>query len=485
MKHVRLSPGLLAVIILGASCAASAKMYYYGDADSFEEGTNGMPVACYKAVQDDSGVVTSAVWVASESDASKLVSADVGNLAYLGTRPMYGAETERVLELDTGGGSLKRVVSGGGLDTFDSTVFIDMLVQFVPFDEPPVITNSLVKFAVFLNAQSNLVVYHCGGYDYYDVYFTPYGTSSVTDVTLDPAIWHRLRVIAEFADNLYLPVCSAYVDDVLVTSSGALSYDGWPGPGGYLFPFASWDTLTIQAVSFEGNGRVDELRVTDMGGYLFSPLMLAFNDEHLDVLFSGQTLQTGDMVDNGATISIRADDWYAISVTGNCSCVRYSGPVGDRVSGSTGVVAAAHPATIEISASLYTGVTLGTNVVDEALLASWAQANGKTADDVETYGNDWLDDYLLNVAPDTDAAIIISSIAYDASAGTATITVSDSSSAVRFDQLNGTLTVYTCAELKDGWGEPVGNYQVSLADSDEATVVVNVAAGPFIKVAVK
>jgi len=477
MTRQKLSQGLLTAFIVGSSCAASAKMYYYGDADSFEEGTNGMPAACYKAVQDDSGVVTSAVWVASGSDASKLVSADAGNLAYLGTRPMYGAETERVLELDTGGGSLKRVVSGGGLDAFNSTVFIDMLVQFVPFDEPPVITNSLVKFAVYLNAQSNLVVYHCGGYD---DYFTPYGTSSVTDVTLDPTIWHRLRVIAGFSDNLGLPVCCAYVDDVLVTSSGAFD-----GPGGCLFPFASWDTLTIQAVSFEGNGRVDELRVTDMGGYLFSPLMLVFNDAHLDVLFAGQMLQTGDMVDNGATISIRADDWYAISVTGDCSCVRYSGPVGDRVSSSTGVVAAAHPATIEISASLYTGVTLGTNVVDEALLASWAQANGKTADDVETYGNAWLDDYLLNVAPDTDAAIMISSIAYDASAGTATIMVSASSSAVRFDQLNGTLTVYTCAELKDGWGEPVGNYQVSLADADEATVVVNVSAGPFIKVAVK
>lgn len=473
MKSASLSQGIFTAFILSASSAAFAKMYYDGDADSFEEGTNGMPVAYYKATQDDSGSVTSAVWIASEGGASKLVSGDAGNLEYAGSRPMFDAATDRVLELDTDGGSLKRVVSGGGKNCGDAKVYIDMLVQFVPFDEPPVITNSLVKFAVYLNAQSNLVVYHGG----------ETVTSSVTDVTLDPAIWHRLTVCADFLGGL--PYGQVFIDGDLVTSSDAFYYDATgPGPGGFLFPFTIQDP-SIQAVAFEGNGRIDEFRVHNNGLVFFSPLLLSFDDTYLDVLFGGQMLLPGDMVDNGAEISILTDGWHAISVTGSCSCVRYSGPVGERFNRSTGFVAAGHPATVEVSASLFTGVTLGTNVVDEALLFSWARANGKTAEDVETYGNNWMDDYLLNVAPDTDPSIMISSIAYDASAGISTITVRASSSGVHFDQLNGTLAVYTCAELKDGWGEPVGEYQVSLMEADEATVVVNCAAGSFIKAVVK
>jgi hypothetical protein len=474
MKTSYLSQSLVAALIVGASSAALAKMYCVGDADSFEEGTNGMPAACYKTVQDDSGAVTSAVWFASEGDASELVGADAGNTGYGNDRPMIGTTTDRVLELNTGGGCLTRRVSGGGMNCYAGTVYIDMLVQFVPFDEPPVISQSLAKLAVYLNAQSNLVVYHGG----------LFVTSTVTDVTLDPASWHRLTVNA--FDTLYgIPCGKVYIDGMLVTSSASyLSLWSEPGAVGYLFPFTTEDG-SIQAVGFEGRGRVDELRVTDNDLYKYSPMLLVFNDAHLDVLFAGQVLQPGDTVDNGAEISIRTDGWHAFSVTGNCGCVEYSGPVGERVSSSTGLVTAAHAANVVISTSLLTGVTLGTNVVDEVLLASWAQANGKSADDVESSGNDWLDDYLLNVAPDTDASIMISSIAYNASAGTATITVSASSPAVRFDQLNGTLTVYTCSDLKGGWGEPVGNYQVSLADTGEATVVVPVSAGPFIKVAVK
>jgi len=202
-------------------------------------------------------------------------------------------------------------------------------------------------------------------------------------------------------------------------------------------------------------------------------------------LFSDQALLPGDRVDNGAEISIHAVDWYAISVTGDCSCVAYSGPVGGRVSNSTGSVMAAHPATVEILSSLYSNVTLGTNVVDVPLLASWARANGKTSDDVETYGNDWLDDYLLNVAPETDAEIMISAILYDAAAGVATITVLASSSDVRFDRLNGVLAVYTCAELGAGWGEPIGEYKVGVEGAGEASLIVNCAAGSFIKAVIK
>jgi len=124
-------------------------------------------------------------------------------------------------------------------------------------------------------------------------------------------------------------------------------------------------------------------------------------------------------------------------------------------------------------------------VVEVPLLASWARANHKTADDVETYGNDWLDDYLLNVAPETDAEIMISAILYDAAAGVATITVLASSSDVRFDRLNGVLAVYTCAELGAGWGEPIGEYKVGVEGAGEASLIVNCAAGSFIKAVIK
>ena len=76
-----------------------------------------MPVASYKTFYDGSGAVTGAVWLASENDASKLVGADAGNVGYAaGPRPMYGAAIDRVLELDTGVGSLTRRISGYGRD---------------------------------------------------------------------------------------------------------------------------------------------------------------------------------------------------------------------------------------------------------------------------------------------------------------------------------------------------------------------------------
>jgi len=432
-----------------------------------------MPVASYKTFYDDSGAVTDAVWLASENDASKLVGTDAGNVAYVGPRPMYGAATDRVLELDTGVGSLTRRISGNGLDCLDGPVYIDMLTQFVPFEEPPVITDESVKFAVYLNAQSNLVVYHGD----------TVASSLVTDVTLDPAFWYRLSIRVEVM--LTVPCGRVFIDGSLVTSSAAYFPDGsGPGPGGFLFPLASEETV-VQAVSFAGNGRVDELRMFDNDLIFYGPLLLSFDDTNLDVLFSDQALLPGDRVDNGAEISIHAVDWYAISVTGDCSCVAYSGPVGGRVSNSTGSVMAAHPATVEILSSLYSNVTLGTNVVDVPLLASWARANGKTSDDVETYGNDWLDDYLLNVAPETDAEIMISAILYDAAAGVATITVLASSSDVRFDRLNGVLAVYTCAELGAGWGEPIGEYKVGVEGAGEASLIVNCAAGSFIKAVIK
>lgn len=433
-----------------------------------------MPVASYKTFYDGSGAVTGAVWLASENDASKLVGADAVNVGYAaGPRPMYGAAIDRVLELDTGVGSLTRRISDNGLDCCDGPVYIDMLTQFVPFEEPPVITDSSTKFAVYLNTQSNLVVYHGD----------TAATASVTDVTLDPASWYRLSIRADVMFSV--PCGRVYIDGSLVTSSAAYFPDGTgPGPGGFLFPLASEET-SIQAVSFAGNGRIDEFRVFDNDLIFYSPLLLSFDDTNLDVLFAGQALLPGDMVDNGAEISILAADWYAISVTGDCPCVAYSGPVGGRVSSSTGVVTAGHPATVEISASLYTNVTLGTNVVEVPLLASWARANHKTADDVETYGNDWLDDYLLNVAPETDAEIMISAISYDAAAGVAAITVSASSSDVRFDRLNGVLAVYTCAELGAGWGEPIGEYRVGVEGAGEASLIVNCAAGSFIKAVIK
>jgi len=472
-------------------CALNASAATQFVADSFEylgadQGTtNGvvdMPIAHYRCQPYGTGLEsTNFVWISAEGDASKLVAVDAGNLAYAASsRPMTGVESNLVLNLETEGQTLTRTVDGGPMNFVSGApVYVDTLIKFTPSEDDPVIEDTQVKAAVFVNVESNLVVY-CNDLD------LAVKTQVVTEVAINPEQWYRLTILMSQLSST--PVFKVYLDGTAISS--AIGYDDGGSHPGEWFASASVDP-TLNAVAFQGTGMIDELVVSDevsFGGMAAVMLTLSFDDALMDVTQGATTLAPNDTVEVGSTIAIDAIDWYEIaSVTGDG--VVYTGPIGSQTNTTSGDLTMVTPAetTVTITAQYYTGAIdtgLGA-AVDATKLSAWAVANSKSEAEVIANAASWMDDYLLNVAPDTDATIQITSIVVDETGETATITVGASTTDVHLDQLNGTLVVYTTDELGVGFGEPTGEFEVTVEGATESTVVVNFAGGKFIKAVVK
>lgn len=475
-------------------CVLSATAATQFIADSFEnEGetlpqyaaTNGMPIVYYRATDNGAGVPMTTNWFAADGDASQIVDADVVNQAYaVSPRPMAGAASNLVLNLETEGQTLTRTVTGAPMNfVTGAPVYVDTLIKFTPSEDDPVIEDANVKAAVFVNVSSNLVVYHGVLGD------VP--TTTDTGIAIDPEQWYRLTILLSQLDTLAF--FEVYLDGTLIETASGWTPGETPSQPGPWFPNASTDN-TLNAIAFQGTGMVDELVVADEVTLSFGTtvmLTLAFNDALMDVTQGATTLAPNDQVAVGSTISISAIDWYEIaSVTGDG--VVYTGTTGEQVKTSSGDLTMVTPAetNVTIVAQQYTG-TIGTGLpapydtVSAVNLSAWAVANNKTEAEVVANAASWLDDYLLNVAPDTDATIEITSIVVDEVGETATITVGASTTDVHLDQLNGTLVVYTCDALGDGFAEPTGEYNVTVEGATESTVVVTFNGGKFIKAVVR
>jgi len=444
--------------------------------DSFEapEGTNEQGIAEYRytLTVDGGTVTTNYLWVAQGLDESKIVS-DTTSAEYVGQRPMT-ADKNLVLELATEGNTLTRHVIGDGSvtgQTFASAnVYVDTLIKFTPSEDTPTISND-VKVAVYVNANSNLVVYH--GIE------GPAVTNSVfTNISISPTNWYRLTIQMIYVDPL--SVCKVYLNSELLTHENALGDDD-----DMFLTAAAGNTLS--AVAFQGTGWVDELSVAN-GAYASAPagilLTLSYNDTLGTVLTNGAPVANGGTVESGTFITIDAIDWYNVT---NVLGVTYAGELDKNL--ATGVVSSATAATAEITFGPYStgSFAMGEGTPDAGKVAAWAIANDVSEAAVAANAADWYDEYLLNLpeANGVTNTIAITSIAVGATE--ATVTVVASSTAVNFETINGTLNIYTATNLATGFNaEPVAVESLTFTENQNTnTVTVPLTAGSFIKAKVE
>ncbi|MDX9868835.1 MAG: hypothetical protein RBT78_13020 [Kiritimatiellia bacterium] len=446
-------------------------------ADSFETSEGGaadLPISQYKDTITVEGATetTNFLWVADGLDASKIIAT---NSTYSGTRPgTNSAPAEYVLDLATEGSTLTRHVIGddgvstGKAFTVAAPVYVDTLIQFRPSEDTPTIGED-VKVAVYVNINSNLVVYHAT---------ETVKTNSVFDtIAINPEQWYRLTIQMTGYDE-FTPACKVYLDGENLTHANAIDN---------VFFLTAATGGTLNAVAFQGTGLVDDLAVAndaDFGGTSAILLTLAYDAGLGSVLTNGAAVGNGGTVESGTLLTINAAEWHRLlSVTGDGDAA-YVGETG--LSSCTGIVSATASANVAVTFTNVTGnISMGGESVDAEDLAAWAAAQDPALTEAAVQANAavWYDEYLLNIAPDEAASTIeITSITVGATE--ATIVVTASSTAVDFSDINGTLNVYTTDDLGTAFGL-AGSFNITPGANGTATVTVPLAEGSFIKATVE
>lgn len=463
-----------------ATVTMAAAPTHWWVADSFETadgGSDELPIDAFKCTtyEVSADTFTNYLWVTDENDASKIVAT---NSTYTGTRPGTNAEpAQLVLKLETEGNTLTRHVladtGSTGVSFSAGSVYVDTLIKFTPSEDTPTI-GSEVKVAVYLNVESNLVVYHGveGGVTH----------SVMTSLgVIDTETWHRLTIVMD--NNIGLAGCQLFLDGSVVTN------DSMELNGKYYYLLAQND-LVLNAVAFQGTGFVDDLAVADgadLSGASAIMLTLIF-DSHLTVTQNSVALNSGDEVESDSAIEVTAAQWYEIASLGDLFT---GGATTNVVDGTTmitnimGSVSGDAGTTNEITSQLYSetmGIStgLGDASYPADKVAAWANAHGVT-----TLTPSMLDEYLLKITPDEgDTTIEITSIVVGATE--ATITLAASSTEVDFEDLNGTLNIYTTSDLGTTF-EPAGSFDVDVTagENGTATITVPLTDGDFIKATVE
>ncbi|MDD4019380.1 MAG: hypothetical protein PHV28_15730 [Kiritimatiellae bacterium] len=459
---------------------ATAGQTWWGVKDAFENadgGTNGMVIADYKATAVGDGT-TNYLWLAAETDASKIVTNDSDRASYSGINPITDpAANDLVLELATEGNTLTRHVMNGTSTgrTFEaSSVYVDTLIKFTPSEDTPSISND-VKVAVYVNVNSNLVVYH--GPESGDPVHSVFD-----DIFISPNTWNRLTIKLGYVDPISF--CNIYLNGVALTHTNAV------GENQDVFLTAVGGNV-LNAVAFQGTGFVDELVVSDdadLGAGAAILLTLSYDTGIEMVTTNGAAVANNGTVPNGALIVIDAKDWYA--VTGVNGATFADPGLTEPANVVSGTVTAAASTNVTITSAKYTGsMELGGKPVDLDKLSTWALAQQPALTEAQVAANadGWYDEYLLNLAPDAAVTntIAIDSIAVGAT--DATIKVVASSTDVNFASINGTLKIYAATNLVTGFGgEPVALEPVAFTSANNTnTVVVPISAGSFIKAKVE
>lgn len=468
--------------------------------DSFETGSIDQPIGEYKReLLGDQSQFTNVTWNA-QGGKSKIV--ETTGDAYQGVRPLVVETTTRHLQLETENNTLTRYVAfdtevdgwGPGLDKKTPTTisfateprFVDTLIKFTPSEDEPGIDDPLIKMAIYVNASSNLAVY-CRAYNQntndFDVDTVVFDGLGV----INPENWHRLTVKLEYSETFFYPTFQIFFDGALLTHAKGTVHDAqWSPNGSHFFPI-DLASGTLEQVSFQGTGAVDDLSVADgmaQAGSAGILLTLAFDSALVSVVQGETTLASNDTVEASSTITITAADWYEIaSVSG--TGVTYDGTTGAGVTNSTGELSAAEAATVTIVAQANTSTGaistgLGGGSLPANKVAAWALANELGSGDLTPA---MLDDYLMGVAPATDAKPEILSIVVDEAEEEITITVGATSQLVDLTKINGTIVVSTTGDLGTAFApQSITPFSIS---SGSATIVVPFTAGNFIKVSVE
>jgi hypothetical protein len=468
--------------------SATATTTWVGDSFEAPEGTNGNKIASYKrTVSGTNNEYTNLMWTAADGDESAITNGANGYTTTL--RPMTNATDALYLNLQTEGQTLSRKVYQVVGDvtsavpiTTSSSVYVDTLIKFTPSEDTPDITDPAVKVAVFVNVNTNLVVFHMT-----DFGGTMVSTNSVFSSLgpIDPTKWYRLTMELKNMD-LGRPACKIYLDGQALTNG--LTYTDGGAFGGPWFLTVNTG-YSLSSVAFQGTGAVDELVVAD-GVQFTIPLgmllTLSYDSGILAVNTNGAPVGLSGTVADGTTVTIQCTNWYQVASITGATYPEYGGNLSasNQLKTATVTLTAGHSTNVIITSEKYTGTfSTGSGSVDANKLANWAIANNKSEADVTANAASWMDDYLLNVAPDTNAQLKIMDIVYDSGTATATITVGADKPAVNFTSLNGTMTVRTSTTLTS-WGTPA-LYSITATTNTYTTIDVPNSSGNFIRAVVQ
>jgi hypothetical protein len=477
--------------VCAGACALSATATTYVS-DSFEatDGALNKPINQYKmVVTGGNNEFSNRVWTSIADDASVLIASDAANTGFATTTRPMATNMAFVLKLDTNGQPLTRAITNS-TDTVCSfasvPVYVDTLIQFTPSEDVPTIETG-TKVAIYVNVNSNLVVYHKTDMGYGDQVTNSVFTSLGL---INPTNWYRLTI--QVGQPTVGSACQIWLDHQLLanaTTYGDTSYDAGTGP--WFRTVAGGSTLST--VAFQGTGAVDELVVsTDVPSYGAQGgimLTLSFGAGVSAILTNGAPVGAGS-VTNGSTVTIQCLDWYQVASITGATYPEYNGDLSasNQLNSATVTLTATESTNVAVTAEQYTGsVPAGFGLTgDIAKLAAWAVANNKTQAQVIGAGSAWLDDYLLNTPPDTNAQLKINTITYNAATEIATITVGATTTtpAVNFTSLNGTLVVYTAASLADTF-TLAGTFTITGTSASTVTVTVPLGSGNFIKAVVQ
>jgi len=482
------------VMLCGGACALSASatdtpviadsFEYVGPGFGTTNGVVGMKVAQYKCQPYGSlNEFTNFVWTSGTGDRSELVAADAANQNYAASqRPMEGAPTNLVLKLETEGQTLTRSADAPHNFLAGDPIYIDTLVKFTPSEDNPVIDDSNVKVAVFVNTNLHLVVFH--GTDGLGSIMTDTGTAISTSQ------WYRLTILLGSNPAWMFPGFKVYLDGLaLTTAQGYDDFGNQPGPW-FINPSAD---NTVNAVGVQGTGMIDELVIADHIGN-DGPILLTldwdFQDNGLFSVTAGELpVAKGGVVEAGTEIVIDANDWYEIASVTGAGDAAYTGlpAPGALVNASTGTVHATAAQTLTIDVQPYsasTGISTGLGGgLPADKVAAWALGNGLSS---SALTEAMLDDYLCSLAPGTNPQLKIVDMVVNNDTGMATITVGSTGNAVDFDTINGTLVVKTAATLEDLLSEPArSEYDVTLQLNATAMIDVDMAGNNFIKACIQ
>ena len=229
------------------------------------------------------------------------------------TRPIDPSADAQILQLAMGSSGVTNSFDGPDAD---QVVYLDSMLKLTPrLSIPASATNDpSVQLFFFLNADTNIVVYH-GGMD---------GNGPLmTVLPVNPLVsndWNRFTVTLdyvhgddEYIDRKYFKIQLNGMD---LTSAQAYSMPGQTGSydgGAWFFTADQTGPDSVGSVVFEGSGGVDDLVVTTRAPSFSAAPVFHITSELLGM---GSTLPSGEIsVVGGSSTQIvyQAAPWYEIS----------------------------------------------------------------------------------------------------------------------------------------------------------------------------
>lgn len=326
----KLCAAILALGTLGSGAALASQPIPY--AESFESHA------------DATSMRTIDNWSSSASDLSVVTNWNIASLLPTNcTAPLHSSAHTKVLRLNTEDGILTN--DFGSTNIAGQLTYLDTLIQFVPNETTPTTLtreDTGIKAAVYVDANTNLVVYHGvlsanGGF--------ANNTNEIIPITLVSSNWYRLTITFDTRrddnNDLGLPARmfqvktngvavqspNAYADSWYTEWLTAADMNALSRPGSW-FPSSVNASLNssrnLYSLCFQGTGYIDDLVVTN-GAPTYtitldgpsSYLITVVTGDHGNSKTGGvslASLSTFTIAANGSTsIVYTASEWYRIA----------------------------------------------------------------------------------------------------------------------------------------------------------------------------